>query len=125
MSTAIYSVDYRHSNGNMHVGVSGEFNANTAEAVLEILKTAYTGSGRIFIDTAKIHNVVESGAEYFKKAFARTEVPLSSLFFKGEMGRDIGPNGSKLIILKEKEKKHCCGKCTNCSCKNHHSHKGE
>lgn len=125
MSTAIYSVDYRHSNGNMHVGVSGEFNTNTAEAVLEVLKTAYTGSGRVFIDTAKIHNVVESGAEYFKSAFAGTDIPIASLFFKGEKGRNIGPNGSKLIILKEKEKKHCCGKCTNCSCRNHHSHKGE
>lgn len=124
MSTAVYTVDLRHSNGNMHVGVSGEFNHNTAEAVLELLKNAYTGSGRIFIDTAKIQHIVESSAEYFKTAFARTDVPTACLFFKGEKGRSLGPNGSKLIILKEKEKK-CCGKCSNCSCKNHASHKGE
>lgn len=124
MSSAVYSVDLRHSNGNMHVGVSGEFNQNAAEAVLELLQSAYTGSGRIFIDTANIRHIAESAGEYFKSAFVRTNVPTGCLFFKGEKGREIGPNGSKLIILKTREKK-CCGNCKNCSCKNHAMHKGE
>ncbi len=122
MSSAVYSVDYRHSNGNMHIGVSGEFTAGAAEAVLDILQKAYTGSGRIFIDTLNINSVAESGAEYFKQAFVKVNLPAANLFFKGEKGRSIGPNGSKLIILKAKEKKQCCGKCKNCSCKNHHTH---
>ena len=116
MSFLVYSVDFRHSNGNMHVGVSGEFNQNTADAVLEILQRAYTGSGRIFIDTAKINSIVDSGAEYFKAAFAGINVPTACLFFKGEKGRNIGPNGSKLLLVKEREKKPhsgCCGKCKN------------
>ncbi len=54
MVSADYRVDYRYSNGNIHVDVSGEFNRNTAGAVLEILQTAYTGSGRIFIDTKSV-----------------------------------------------------------------------
>lgn len=33
MSSLAYSVDYRHSNGNMHVGVNCEFNQNTAEGL--------------------------------------------------------------------------------------------
>lgn len=118
MDSAAYSVDYRHSNGNMHVGVRGEFNRNTANAILKILQTSYTGSGRIFIDTAKIQTIVESGAEYFKSAFAALNVPADCLFFKGEQGKSIGPNGSKLLIMKEREKK-CCGNCKNCSCRNH------
>lgn len=123
MSSMSYSVDFRHSNGNMHVGLSGEFNQNTADAVLEILQTAYTGSGRIFIDTAKLNTIVESGAEYFKAAFAAINIPSACLFFKGEKGRSIGPNGSKLLLMKERETKPhtgCCGKCKNCTCKNHH-----
>lgn len=118
MNTAGYSVEYRHSNGNMHVGVHGEFNHKTADAVLEILHTAYTGSGRIFIDTVKIQHIVESGAEYFKTACTAQGVPTACLFFKGEKGKHIGPNGSKVLLLKEREKK-CCGNCKNCSCKNH------
>lgn len=123
MSSLMYSVDFRHSNGNMHVDVSGEFNQNTAEAILEILQSAYTGSGRIFIDTVKINSIAESGAEYFKSAFAAINIPAAILFFKGEKGRNIGPNGSKLLLIKERDKKAhtgCCGKCKNCTCKNHH-----
>ncbi len=124
MVSADYRVDYRYSNGNIHVDVSGEFNRNTAGAVLEILQTAYTGSGRIFIDTAKIQNVVECGAEYFKTAFAAIDVPTACLFFKGKKGERIGPDGSRLLLMKEREKK-CCGNCKNCSCKNHKPYQGE
>ncbi|HBV42226.1 hypothetical protein JBF11_08905 [Taurinivorans muris] len=124
MVSADYRVDYRCSNGNIHVDVSGEFNRNTAGAVLEILQTAYTGSGRIFIDTAQIQNVVECGAEYFKTAFAAIDVPTACLFFKGKKGERIGPDGSRLLLMKEREKK-CCGNCKNCSCKNHKSYQGE
>lgn len=123
MSSLAYSVDFRHSTGNMHVGVSGEFNQNTADAVLEILQHAYTGSGRIFIDTAKINSIVESGAEYFKAAFAEINVHTACIFFKGEKSRTIGLNGSKLLLFKEREKRAhtgCCGKCKYCTCKNHH-----
>lgn len=122
MDLALYSMDFRHSNGNMHVGVSGEFNVNTARDLIELLKSTYSGSGRVFIDTAKIQRVAAGGAEYFKKMFHNADVPTACLFFKGEQGRQIGPDGSKLIILKAKEKKHCCGNCANCKCKNHGSH---
>lgn len=123
MDSGVYSVDYRYSNGNIHVGVSGEFNRNAAGVVLEILQTAYTGSGRIFIDTAKIRNVAESGAEYSKTVFATLGIPAACLFFKGKKGERIGPDGSKLLLMKEREKK-CCGNCKNCSCKNHKSYQG-
>jgi hypothetical protein len=120
MNTAGYSIEYRHSNGNVH----GEFNHNTADAVLEILHTAYKGSGRIFIDTAKIQHIVESGAEYFKTACAVRGVPITCLFFKGEKGKHLGPNGSKVLLMKEREKK-CCGNCKNCACKNHKANSAE
>lgn len=92
--------------------------------MLEILQTAYTGSGRVFIDTATIHTIVESGAEYFKTACAQLKVPTASLFFKVEKGKSLGPNGSKLLLIKEREKTGC-GNCKNCSCKNNKAYKGE
>lgn len=119
-----YSLNFRLSNGNTHVGVIGEFNSNTASDIISFLNQNYSGTGNVFIDTAKIHNIVQSGADYFKTAFSACLVPSKCLFFKGELGKNLGPDGSRLIILKQKEKKHqCCGNCKNCKCNK--EHKGE
>lgn len=116
-----YSINFRLSNGNTHVGVSGEFNRDTASEIIAFLNQTYAGTGNVFIDTAKIQNIVQSGADYFKSAFGSCHVPSKCLYFKGELGKNLGPDGSRLIILKTKEKKHqCCGNCKNCKCNKEH-----
>ena len=141
-----FSVDYRMSRGNMHVDLQGYFDASAAKQLLSFINSFHKGTGRVFVSTAKLSALTESGTKYFKEYFSHTSLVASNLYIKGEQGLTLMPQGSKLILMKSEikngsvsklsnrsmsrlamgvasaEKKHkCSGNCKTCTC----SHKKE
>ncbi|MBO4317568.1 MAG: peptidylprolyl isomerase [Mailhella sp.] len=129
-----FTISFHHSNGNMHVGIIGIFSERCAESLRSLLDREYPGSGRIFVDTRSLTGIRAEGAELFRKELRQSAMPLSDLYFKGERGFEIAPDGSRVLIFNKADgsalsrgplqnvpqKKHaCCGKCAHCTCGGH------
>lgn len=93
-----FCIHFRRSRGNLHITLSGEFNGMCAWELIKTIKRQYAGSGRIFVNTAGLSRVMPAGAELFKSQMARKRIPHDWLYFKGNKGFKIAPNGSRVII---------------------------
>lgn len=133
-----FYLQFRHSEGNLHVRAQGEFDADAAQELLELLQAEYHAGDRVFVDTAGLGAIHPSGRGMLDTGMEHTAVPLPSLFFKGEKGFQVAPSGSRVLIVSRekkgetagrkpafapKPKKHCCGTCAHCTCG--HEHAGE
>lgn len=92
-----FQIALRHSAGNLHVNLGGEFNGMCAWELLKVLKK-HRGSGRVFVDTHAIRHVAGDGVELFHAHMTRRQMPRDWLYFKGEKGFKIAPNGSRVLI---------------------------
>ena len=116
-----FRVTFRYSNDNLHVLACGMFDGNSARELLSLLSAQYNGKGRIFVDTYGLHTILPSGGELFRACLKQTSIPPSQLFFKGENGFRIAPDGSRVLVVRGKQThKSGCGKCTHCTCGRHH-----
>lgn len=125
-----FPFDHHVNQQNIHVDLQGRFDVNVAKQLLEFLRSSYTGTGNVFVNSAKIDAVSDGGVEYFKEYFSSCCVPVTKLFIKGEHGFSMGPNGAKVLIHHGvKKTKKCGGNCANCKCgdkalqKHTHTHK--
>jgi hypothetical protein len=92
-----FQIALRHSAGNLHVNLFGEFNGLCAWQLFKILKQ-HKGPGRIFVDTQAVQHVEGHGVELFRAHMSRRELPRDWLYFKGKKGFKIAPNGSRVLI---------------------------
>ena len=110
-----FQMESRESNKDLHVRVSGIFDGDAAEALIGLLRRLYNGAGRIFIDTRGLVDLYAHGCRGFRQALARESLPVERLFFKGEQGFQLGPDGSRVLIMKKKSCR-CGGACRECAC---------
>ncbi len=136
-----FQMNFRHSHGNLHVETMGGFDGEAAEKLLMLFCREYRAGSRIFVDTSGVNDIHPSGRTALNNGLGRTEVPASSLFFKGEKGFEMAPDGSRVLVLKQEfrgnrhsesekspsssEKHHCCGRCAHCTCRHKHDHDRE
>jgi hypothetical protein len=91
----------RHTNaGNLHISICGEFNGMCAWELFKLVKRHKAGTGRIFVNTAGIGRILPDGVALFKLHLSRHRIPLDWLYFKGEKGFQIAPDGSRVLIQK-------------------------
>ncbi|BBO70017.1 hypothetical protein DSCA_39470 [Desulfosarcina alkanivorans] len=96
-----FQINYRHSVGNLHIYLCGEFNGMCAWELIKTIRRQRTDAGRIFVNTADLKQVVSAGAYMFKSHMTRKQLPSDWLYFKGEKGFKIAPDGSRVIISKK------------------------
>lgn len=94
-----FHLDCRHSAGNLHVNLCGEFNGMCAWELFKVL-TRHQGAGRIFVNTQKIRRIAEEGINLFKSHMSH-RCARDWLYFKGQKGFEIAPNGSRVLICKK------------------------
>ncbi len=100
-----FHIDYRHSAGNLHIQLSGTFNLMCAWALYKTIKQQNAGSGRIFVNTKGLTKVITGDAERFKGYMVQGRMPPDWLYFKGEKGLAIAPNGSRVLICKTPDRR--------------------
>ncbi len=131
-----FAMHFRHSNGNLHIKASGGFNDTAAESLLDLFCREYPAGGRVFVDTEGLDQVHPSGRRVLSSKLVCTPVPRESLFFMGEKGFQMAPDGTRVLIV-NREKTHgaseqgkagngktghrCCGKCAHCKCRYEHA----
>jgi hypothetical protein len=105
-------IQANHRNGNLHIKIFGDFDLMAAQTATSLINDQYPGCGNVFVNTEKMGAVLEAGARAFRHTMSDCAVHLSKLFMIGEKGREIVPDGSR-VIIPPKDKCRGCGKC-NC-----------
>lgn len=93
-----FYVKFRKSRGNLHFRPKGIFDGNSAWELINLIHDKYNGHGRVFIDTCGLGKISPFGCCVFKDHLDAAILPFRRLFFKGEKGFDIAPNGSRVLI---------------------------
>ena len=93
-----FHIDFRHSAGNLHIHIYGVFNGMCAWQLIKIIKQQDRGTGRIFVSTNALDRILPDGVILFKSTMTRRKLPKDWLYFKGENGFKIAPDGSRVLI---------------------------
>jgi hypothetical protein len=95
-----YIIDFRHSTGNLHIYLRGDFTGMCAWELVKTLKWHAPGSGRIFISTGNLASIDSGAVAFFKEHLKAVGISPDKLFFKGPKGFQLAPNGSKVLICR-------------------------
>ena len=96
-----FHIDYRYSAGNLHIQLSGAFSRVCAWALFKTIKQRDAGAGRIFVDTIRIDKLLSAGVDSFKAYMTHIRIKPDWLYFKGEKGFAMAPDGSRVLIRKK------------------------
>ena len=99
--SANFQIEFKSSNGNLHIGLRGDFDGSSAWELINLIHEKYDGCGRVYIDTANLGSVHPFGVSVFRRRLNPIWLPLNRLFLKGEKGLDIAPKGSKVVLIPE------------------------
>ena len=92
-----FQIDSRHSAGNLHINLIGHFNSMCAWQLFKMLKQ-HNGAGRVFVRTDGISEVIGDGVQLFRSYMSRRRLPKDWLYFKGQKGFQIAPDGSRVLV---------------------------
>lgn len=98
-----FRIQFRHSAGNLHISLAGEFNGMCAWELIKTIKRQQAGTGRVFVDTAGLCKIAAEGADLFKAHMDGKHLQPGRLYFKGNNGFKLAPNGSRVIICRNKQ----------------------
>lgn len=114
--SANFKIEYRRSNGNLHVRPRGDFDGSSAWELINLIDEKYDGKGRVFIDTHNLREMCPFGCRTFQCRLSLGRLPADRFFFKGEKGFEIAPRGSKVIVATQERRCRCNGNCAGCRC---------
>ena len=115
MQTHAIQADQR--NGNLHINLDGHFSPEMALQLTTTIASRYSGQGNIFIHTAKVTTIAPESRTALADQISILGLPQEKMYMTGIKGLDISPDQGRVIVY-EKRKKGCCGKCRNCHCHN-------
>jgi hypothetical protein len=111
-----FHIKFRKNRGNLHFRPKGIFDGNSAWELINLIHDKYNGQGRVFIDTCGLGKISPFGCCIFKDHLYTDILPCRRLFFKGEKGFDIAPNGSRVLITPPRGNNPGHGMCRRQPC---------
>ena len=109
------SIQANQRNGNLHINLDGHFSQEIALELSSTIAQSYSGRGNIFIHTAKVTTIAPESRSTLADQINILGLPQERMYMTGIKGLDISPDKGRVIVY-EKRKKGCCGKCRNCHC---------
>ncbi len=101
-----FQIHYRRSARNLHIRLWGDFTDVCAWKLLKLLRQ-YPASRKVFINTHDVAEVADEGVQLFKRYMTPNRLPKDGLYFKGENGFKIGPDGSRVLLYRKSVKQPC------------------
>lgn len=117
----ISRIEADQRNGNLHIHLAGQFTMETARRLTTTMARNYRGSGNIFIHTESITKVAPDSRQAFGDLMGMAVLPRENIYMIGSKGLEICPDAGK-VIIPDKKKHKCCGRCKNCRCHEGHGH---
>lgn len=99
-----FNLHKRHSAGNLHISIFGEFNGMCAWELLKTISFDGVSAGRVFVDTAGLGRISTDGVSLFRSHMLQRRLPQDWLYFKGKKGFQIAPDGSRVLIINKCDK---------------------
>ncbi len=99
-----FCINSRCSAGNLHVFLMGDFNGRCAWELLKTIRLNSAGCGRIFVNTEGLQKIIPEGVCLFKHHMSSAPIRRDWLYFKGENGFKIAPDGSRVLIKRRNSK---------------------
>ncbi len=118
---AMNHIEANQRNGNLHINLAGQFTTDTAYRLTTTMAQSYQGSGNIFIHTDNITDVDPDSRQVFENLMGMAVLPRENIYMIGSKGLEICPDAGK-VIIHDKKKHKCCGRCKNCRCHEGHGH---
>ena len=109
------SVDAAYRNGNLHIRLNGHVSPAIAAELTNAIAMLYEGKGNVFIHTANVTSIEPTSRSVLADHIKQLSLPSERLYLTDTKRLNLGPDNSKVIIY-EKKKKGCCGKCKDCGC---------
>ncbi|MBA2883190.1 hypothetical protein HNR65_003552 [Desulfosalsimonas propionicica] len=95
----------RHSAGNLHVSLTGDFTGRCAWELFKTIRQNSANCKRIFVDTERLQKIIPAGVSLFKHHMGVTPMRRDWLYFKGDNGFKIAPDGARVLIKKRNTKR--------------------
>jgi hypothetical protein len=111
-----FQIQFDQHNGDLHVHPQGDFDGASAWELLNLLHDQYRGQGNIIIDTSRLRQIHPFGRTTFQCRLNRKQLPADRLFFTGEKGLELAPEGCKVIDATGRHACRCHGNCKQCKC---------
>ncbi len=115
------SIQTDQRNGNLHINLSGQFTTEIAHRLTSAISQQYQGRGNIFIHTKDITDIAPESRQTFADLVGEAVLPREKIYMIGSKGLEICPDAGK-VIVHDKKKHTCCGRCKNCRCHQGHGH---
>lgn len=106
-----YLIEYRTSEGNLHIKPKGCLSEGAALSLTDLIREKYDGQGRVFINTHDLTNIDPDCFGIFNSGMLSKTLPPDRLFFKGEKGFELAPKGSRVLLTPKNFKCGCRKGC--------------
>ncbi len=111
-----FNIETQQRDGDLHVQTRGDFNGSSAMQLIHTLHEKYNGRGKVFIETNHLREICPFGCRTFQCRLDKHKLPVERLYFKGQKGLEMAPEGSTVIASSHKDGCGCNGNCRNCPC---------
>ena len=101
-----FTIDSRQSVGNLHVSLTGEFNDMCAWELIKTIRLKKNRRGRVFVNTNGLKGISSDGIDLFKTHICGNVMKQDWLYFKGDKGFEIAPDGSRVLIPRKNDGKN-------------------
>ena len=109
-----FFITHKISDGKLHVSPRGDFDGNSAWELFNLINDTYNDQRQIVIETEKLRNICPFGCSTFQCQMSFSRIPRERLFFQGEKGHVIAPEGSNIINVSGHHQGPCTGRCRDC-----------
>ncbi len=113
---ANFRVTFKRNNGKLHVKPRGNFDGNSAWELFNLLEENYECQKQVVIETGNIQHICPFGCSTFQCQINLSRIPKDRLYFQGEKGHVIAPEGSNIVEDTHQKKGPCGRNCANCRC---------
>jgi len=86
---ATFQIQQHRNSDNLHLRLTGVFDEEAALSLMEALSQNHAGVGRIFVHTAALDQVLDSGVEVFRSDLSSLDRQDAEIIFTGSKGEEI------------------------------------
>lgn len=94
-----FRIQHHRNSESLHLRLTGVFDGEAALSLMEVLNENRARVGKIFVHTACIERVLDSGAEVFRSYLSSWKQSGAEIIFSGKKGEEIAVKATGLRFI--------------------------